>query len=136
MAIHRTLVEIFTAKEARLPMNPSAGGWDKPYNPAWGSVGFQQFGNGQTVAIFPNEKLRQEVLDILKEAKDSTIKDDRELEISVVEDMDEEDEDVIEEEVDDEDEDKDIETLSGSSPLIDSTWLDVQFTDQKLKFAV
>lgn len=146
VAIHRALVEIFTAKEARLPINLCTTAWDKRYNPAWGSVSFQRSGNGQTVAVFPNEELRQEVLDVLKEAKDSNMKDDQKLEVSVAEDMDEEDEDVIEEEVDededengdeyeDEDEDKDYKTLSGS-PLSDSTWLDVEFPDQNLKFAV
>lgn len=68
IAIHRALVEVYALKEADLP-NAFPILTDTSYDSEWGAIGFQQSENGITIPVFPNDQIRQRVLDSLTDSE-------------------------------------------------------------------
>lgn len=156
IAIHRTLVEVYTLKAAGLSIVTPK--WkDDPYDSDWGAVGFQQNGNSTIVPIFPNEQIRQKIFHFLSTPKpqnhstaDSVAEDVENLGMKSDGKLGEETQvsfdqslpseggeldgsavDIPEDEMTGRDE-----SLSSTSPLVDESWLNVPFDDIKVKFMV
>lgn len=137
-AIHRALVEIFTLKEARVPMEIFMGYGETPEAHYFKVVSFKQAPDGATVPIFADEKLREEVLDSLTEVEnDSATRPEAIADESQAATADES-QAPAREEVEDL---WDQKSTAREEPIFnyrpnDETWLNVSFHDRKTKFAV
>lgn len=67
--IHRALVEIYTLKEARVPMEIFMSYAETPEAHYFKDVSFKQDADGTTVPVFASEELREQVLDSLTEVE-------------------------------------------------------------------
>lgn len=164
VVIHRALVEIHIMREAGLPAAFSASPWkENPYDdPDWGTIGFRHDENGSTVLVFPDEDIRQTVLNYLtnpEETRDDSAsatyaaEGDESSGIEEIEgNMDEENQVALDERPTSEEELETSTTDDSESPhddfaqesvmespaplLTDRSWLMVQFDDPALKFTV
>ena len=157
IAIHRTLVEVYTLKEAGLPIRLKTRR-KAPYHSDWGAVGFQQNQNGDVVPIFPNEQTRHKVLRHLTKSmpKNTLIANsianttenlkteksdenmDEETQISLVQSLSSEREEPGTSNIDTPEDviTPENETDSSPSPLTDKSWLSVPLEDINDKFTV
>lgn len=147
IAIHRALIEVYTLKEADLPIVFPT--WaDAPYDSNWGAIAFQKNENGTMVPIFPNEQIRQKILYYLTNAEprddptaDFAVEDagDVGMEEQVPLDQSLSPEGELEAlTVDNPEDDITPEngTTSSASLLVDTSWLTVPLDDINIKFAV
>lgn len=150
VAIHRTLVEVYTLKEAGLSIVFPT--WeDAPYDSDWGAIRFQQTGNGTVSPVYPNEQTRQKILhhltnpgpqdeDIVEnlEIEELGEKVGEETEVEQNQSLSPEEEELEASTVDNPEDDitPEDEAFSSASPLIDKSWLDVPLDDMDIKFTV
>lgn len=162
-AIHRALVEVYTLQDAGLPIVIPA--WaETPYDSDWGEIGFQQTEDGITIPIFPNENIKQEILQSLTKPKpvdepDSAAfgdgvegLDNKESKTNPNTTMLEENQTPVEEEVSSEgalealnvdsleeaedDIEQEQDTESSTPSILDPSWFKVPLDDMTIKFAV
>ena len=69
--IHRALVEIYTLKEAHIPMEIFMSYAETPEAHYFKDVSFKQDADGNTIPVFASEELREQVLDSLTEVENA-----------------------------------------------------------------
>lgn len=158
--IHQALVEIFTLKEAGLPLNISVSFKQTVENDYIKDVSFREAEDGTVAPVFIQEQLRQVVLGSLAAGADDDEGDDRgyaEPSLGDSQELIAETAPDVEQENKDGSAEGQVETQAQIQPLVtseivqgpeeiekpfldftpnDESWMDVQFGDINIKFAV